>query len=61
MTHQSYQAVNLSSELYLDQVTLSQAGVGVGEQGGVVAHDVVDRDAGGERNTCSDSNNTVIA
>ena len=49
--HHGYQAVNVSAELYLDQVTLSQAGVGVGQEGGVVAHDVVHRDTGREGNT----------
>ena len=47
-----YETVNVGSKINLDEVSVSQVGVGFTEEGGVVADDVIDGDTRGEGNTC---------
>ena len=46
------ETVNVGSKINLDEVSVSQVGVGFTEEGGVVADDVIDGDTRGEGNTC---------
>ena len=45
------ETVNVGSKINLDEVSVSQVGVGFTEEGGVVADDVIDGDTGREGNT----------
>ena len=46
------ETVNVGSKINLDEVSVSQVGVGFTEEGGVVADDVIDGDTRGEGDTC---------
>ena len=51
--HHGYEAINVSSQVNLDEVTISQDRVRLTEKRRVVADDVVDGDACGEGHSCN--------
>ena len=54
--HHSNEAVNVSSEVNLDEVSIGEDGVWLTEEGRVVADDVVHGDAGRKGNSYTESN-----
>ena len=51
--HHGNEAINVSSQVNLDEVTISQDRVWLTEERRVVADDVVDGDASGEGHSCN--------